>query len=179
MLITELYHRRRAPMSETRQHKERAMRNEIPVNGAEVRVTYADGPQGAFVVSTIQTYAGGADNDRPLGSPFSTADYADETPWSYETMVFKAHPEYGQRGGTHFATGQFHRAYASRRAARRGHERITRLCESGILPVGDGVRGPFGVPTLTATDWRRSPRAAPFPAHPPDSRPSLGEPPHV
>lgn len=49
-----------------------------------------DGPQGSFVVSTIRTFSGGAPESKPLGSPFSTADYADETPWPFEVMVFEA-----------------------------------------------------------------------------------------
>ena len=77
------------------------------------------GPQGALSVSTVQTYAGGAPDQRPILSPFSTADYADETPWPFETMVFK------QGGGSR---GLYHRPYATESEARIGHSEIVKLC---------------------------------------------------
>lgn len=108
-----------------------------------IAVTTVDGPQGKWTVSTIRTIAGGAGDTQPLGSPFKASDYVGQTPWPFETMVFK---EPG-------AVGFYHRAYSSKAAALVGHAEIVALCESGALPVGHGVRGPFGVPSLTPEEW--------------------------
>lgn len=101
------------------------------------------GPTGKFEVSTVWTYAGGAPEERPFASPFSTADYAEETPWPFETMVF-------QKGSS---KGLYHRAYASENEARSGHAEVVALCQAGTLPIGDGVTGEFGHPSLTAAEW--------------------------
>jgi hypothetical protein len=116
----------------------------------EIACHRASGPQGDFVVSTIKTFAGGAPVSQPLGAPFSSADYADETPWPFETMVFIAVPSGGL---SHYATGQFHRAYRNLRDAKRGHSEVVDMVMIGALPVGQGVRGDFGVPSMTPQEW--------------------------
>lgn len=101
---------------------------------------------GNFEVSTIQTMAGGAPENARGISPFSESDYIDETPWPYETMVF--------RGGS--STGLHHRAYASIEDARRGHAVIVAALDNGTLEMPFGVHGPSGVPSLTAAEWAAS-----------------------
>lgn len=97
---------------------------------------------GKWSVSTVQTYAGGA-RDEPIGMvPFTPADYADETPWPYETMVF--------RGGT---TGQYHEPHASEAEALERHEAIVELLRDGKLEIGKGVKEPFGNPSTTPEEW--------------------------
>lgn len=100
---------------------------------------------GKFQVSTVRTVAGGAE-ETPANMlqlrPCSDRDYADETPWPYETMVFK--------GG---ATGLYHAAYATRAEARRGHAEVVARLKRGEEVVG-GVQGQWGVPSLTAAEWR-------------------------
>lgn len=110
---------------------------------SRISQTKIAGPQGELEVSTIQTFAGGAPVTQPLGSPFSTADYADQTPWPFETMVFRPTG----------STGLYHRAYATEVEAKKGHEETVELCRTGTLPVGHGVDGEFGNPTLTAAEW--------------------------
>lgn len=107
---------------------------------------FIEGPQGSFSVSTVQTFAGGAPDSRPLFSPFSASDYAEETTWPYETMVFKV----GEG-----SKGYYHRAYATEEAAQQGHTETVQLLENGTLPLGQGVDGPFGNPTLTPEEWQK------------------------
>lgn len=112
------------------------------MNERQIKLDKVEGPQGKWEVSTIRTDAGGAPPRQPLGSPFSTADYTDETPWPFETIVFK--------GGSR---GYYHRAYNTKAAALEGHREITTAIEAGTLDIGAGVRGVFGVPSLTPEDW--------------------------
>jgi len=102
------------------------------------------GPQGVFDVSTVQTFTGGAPDVKPLGSPFSLSDYADENPWPYEPMVFW--PDSSR--------GLYHRAYRDKKDAKKGHIEIVQACLDGVLPIGDGVRGDFGIPSLTPEEWK-------------------------
>lgn len=117
----------------------------------QIKREKVEGPQGRWNVSTIRTDVGGADEYRPsamgvsgmVTSPLSSRDYIDDTPWPFETMVFK--------GG---AFGHYHRAYKSLRDAIAGHNEIVAAIEQGTLEVGAGIRGPFGAPSLTPEDWR-------------------------
>lgn len=104
----------------------------------------ASGPQGVFKVSTIRTYMGGAPNEQSFGSPFGTKDYAKETPWPYEVMAFGA----GNR------KAQYHRPLTSQDQAETAHKAVIAMIEAGTLPLGHGVREPFGVPTTTPAEWR-------------------------
>lgn len=110
----------------------------------QIKHEEAEGPQGKWQVSTIRTDAGGAPVRKSLGSPFSSADFVDETPWPFETMVFK--------GG---AFGHHHRAYKSREDALVGHDEIVAAIKVGTLDIGMGIRGPFGAPSLTPEEWRK------------------------
>lgn len=113
----------------------------------KIKYEEVEGPQGRWGVSTIRTDAGGADvvpvNMLAL-RPFSSSDYADETPWPFETMVFK--------GGSF---GHYHRAYKTQKDALAGHDEIVAAIKAGTLDVGMGIRGPFGVPSLTPEEWRK------------------------
>lgn len=97
-----------------------------------------------YEVSTIKTFAGGAPDSKPRGSPFALSDYADENPWPYETMVF--------RPGSN--RGLYHEPHASLKQAKDGHAYAVSLCRAGTLKEGHGVRGDFGVPSITPDEWR-------------------------
>lgn len=102
------------------------------------------GPQGEFEVSTVRLFAGGETDNRPDGSPFSLSDYAEENPWPFETMVFKPRS----------STGIYHEPYSSGDEAKEGHKRIVERCIDGTLPIGHGVTGVFGTPSITAEEWK-------------------------
>ena len=106
--------------------------------------TRVSGPQGDFEVSTVQTFAGGAADSRPTLSPFSLSDYADENPWPFETMVFRL--------GS--SRGLYHEPHASEMQARDGHTYAVSLIKAGTLIEGTGVRGDFGVPSITPDEWK-------------------------
>ena len=109
-------------------------------------------PKGVeYDVSTIRTFAGGAPARQPLGSPFSTADFEGETPWPFETMVFRS----GSRKGLH------HSPHASEEAAIGAHARMVEAVRSGADFEG-GVQGKYGTPALSAEEWRKR-RAVPPP----------------
>ena len=99
------------------------------------------GPMGTFRISTIQTFAGGG-ADYSFG-PFADSDYAPDSPWPYETMVF---PEKS-------STGLYHEPYASESEARKGHQRIANMVREGVEFPGKTVSGPFGNPSLTPEQW--------------------------
>lgn len=103
---------------------------------------------GEWSVSTIRTDAGGAPANRSLGDPFSSADFKDETPWPFETMVFK--------GG---ATGYYHEPHSSKKVALERHDIICRELAAGVLEIGKGVTGDWGVPSTTPEEWRSRKRA--------------------
>lgn len=118
----------------------------------QIAIERVEGPQGAFVVSTIQTLAGGGTpSPKSRFAPFSEEDFIDETPWPYETMVFKAAHT---TGTVHFATGQYHEPHATETQARDGHAFAVSHIKAGTLQIGAGVRDPFGVPSMTADEWR-------------------------
>jgi hypothetical protein len=106
--------------------------------------TEVSGPQGKFEVSTVQTFAGGAPEIGLWGTPFTTADYADDTPWPYETMVF--------RPGS--SRGWYHEPHASEQQAKDGHAWVISHIKAGTLPLGSGVQGDFGNPSMTPDEWR-------------------------
>lgn len=112
------------------------------------KITAVEGPQGKWSISTVRTYSGGSPNQSTIGNPFSSKDYADDTPWPYETMVFK---DIG-------VTGYYHEPHRTQKEASAAHERILETIRAGKLEVGKGVRGPFGVPSMTADEWRESRR---------------------
>lgn len=99
---------------------------------------------GTWRVSTIQTFAGGARDERMFGCPFSLVDYADDTPWPYETMVF--HVERG-------SIGHYHEPHESEAIALARHEAIVSLLSEGKLEIGKGVIGEFGNPSTTPEEW--------------------------
>lgn len=93
-----------------------------------------------FLISTIRTVAGGG-VDASFG-PFSVSDYVGETPWPFETMVFRE----GSRKGL------YHAAYATEAEALAGHAQMIDTIKRG-LEFGGGVKGPFGLPSLTPEEW--------------------------
>jgi hypothetical protein len=109
----------------------------------------AKGPQGAFRVSTVRTYAGGAPNIQGLGAPFGTKDFAKETPWPYETMVFS-------EGSS---KGLYHEPSADQGDAEAIHCIVIEHIQAGDLQLGRGVSGPWGNPSMTPADWRKSLKA--------------------
>jgi hypothetical protein len=111
----------------------------------QIAKTDVENSQGKWKVSTIRTDAGGADTYKSLGAPFSSADYTEETPWPFETMVFK------DTG----VSGYYHEPYATLGEAEQGHQRIVEALRNNTLEIGKGVRDPFGVPSLTADEWRK------------------------
>ena len=106
------------------------------------------GPQGVFRVSTIRTYAGGAPN-MSNGGPFTTKDYAKETPWPYETMVF----------GIGNSKGQYHQPHTSKEQAEVAHAAVISMIEAGTLNLGHGVEGHWGNPATTPKKWREVAKA--------------------
>jgi hypothetical protein len=117
-----------------------------------IKFDQVSGPQGDFEVSTIRTDAGGAMASSCFGAPFSTADYVNETPWPFETMVF--HPNSSR--------GLYHEPHRTKQQAEEGHRYAVSLIKSGTLTLGAGVRGDFGVPAMTPQEWadRMSVKAA-------------------
>lgn len=110
----------------------------------QLLLAYPANPDGKrFRVSTVRTFSGGGADNRPFGSPFSDSDYADETPWPYESMVF---PEAS-------SVALYHEAHDSELAARERHQKLVGTVERGLEFHGDTVEGPYGVPTLTAAEW--------------------------
>lgn len=104
-------------------------------------VQHPDGRK--FNVSTVRTYEGGGGNNHPIGSPFQESDYSNETPWPFETMIFK---EVG-------AAGQYHKPAASKADALAAHTEAVRLIESGEPFEGIGVSGFWGTPSTTPQQW--------------------------
>lgn len=96
-----------------------------------------------FRVSTVQTDAGGAPPTSAPFSPFSSADYNDETPWPFETMVF---PLQSSRG-------VYHEAYLTEESAIEGHKRIMEMCKNNALPLGKGIDY-SGNPSLTPEEFK-------------------------
>lgn len=101
------------------------------------------GPVGTFDISTVRTYSGGGGNNRSPFSPFGEADYADETPWPYEVMVF--------RSGS--SRGLYHAPFGSKAEALNGHKLMVETIKLGT-EFGGGVKGEFGVPSTTPEEWR-------------------------
>ena len=101
---------------------------------------------GDWVVSTIRTDSGGADANYNSLSPFTSLDYIDETPWKFETMVFK-------QGSS---KGFYHQPYAKLSKAKAGHLEAVKLLTENNLEIGKGVKGTFGVPSTTPEDWLKS-----------------------
>lgn len=118
----------------------------------QLKLERVDGQPKAVVVSTVRTYAGGAHDTG--GWPFSAKDFAKETPWPFETMVFEATND---SGTGHGGRGLYHRAYGSLSSARRGHARVVALALAGALPPGT-CGGMWGTPILTAKEWRAQQR---------------------
>jgi len=106
------------------------------------------GPLGIFQVSTIQTDAGGGDEYRSTLSPFTSSDYVSETPWPFETMIFR----YRSR------TGLYHAPYSTKAEAMRGHAQMVETIKQGI-EFGGGVKGVFGTPSMTAAQWEERTKA--------------------
>jgi hypothetical protein len=106
------------------------------------------GPLGTFRVSTIQTDAGGGEEYSSPFAPFSSSDYVSETPWPFETMIF--------RDGS--STGLYHAPYATKAEAVRGHAKMVDTIKQGI-EFGGGVEGVFGTPSMTAVQWEERIRA--------------------
>jgi hypothetical protein len=100
------------------------------------------GPLGKFRVSTIKTIAGGAPRSYAGPSPFTEADFLNETPWSFETMIF--------RDGS--GRGLYHAPYATKEEAIAGHALMVKTIEVGA-EFGGGVEGPFGTPSTTPEQW--------------------------
>jgi hypothetical protein len=101
---------------------------------------------GTHLISTIQTCAGGGAPSAVLGSPFTSADFASETPWPYETAVFL------QDGSSR---GLYHEAHGTETSALSRHEEIaSAVCHRQIdLEDHPSVCGSFGVPSLTPEQW--------------------------
>jgi hypothetical protein len=100
-------------------------------------------PQGErFRISTIRTFAGGGGDNHGIG-PFKESDYANETPWPFETVVFK---EGSSRG-------LYHAAYSTKEQAESGHQQMIETIKKG-LEFGGGVKGFWGIPSLTPEEWR-------------------------
>lgn len=107
------------------------------------RETVKDGmSQDDLDVSTVQTFAGGGGDSQPAGSPFAESDYADETPWPFETLVQRK------------SQGVHHEAYATLEEAKQGHAEIVRKAKKGLLEFS-GVTGRHGTPLLTPEAWAR------------------------
>jgi hypothetical protein len=97
-----------------------------------------------FDVSTIQTYSGGGGDNTSIFCPFSESDYAEDTPWPFETIVFRR-PS---------STGLYHAPYAAKKEALAGHADVVRRLAAGEEVVG-GVKGPFGIPSITPEEWEQ------------------------
>jgi hypothetical protein len=106
------------------------------------------GPLGTFRVSTIQTDAGGGKKFRPSFAPFSSSDYVSETPWPFETMIFRSDS----------STGLYHAPYSTKAEAKRGHAQMVEAIKQGI-EFGGGVEGVFGTPSMTAAQWEERTKA--------------------
>lgn len=132
-------------------HQASAEGGKVKQMATNIKVESVTGPLGTFDVSTIRTHAGGGNDYRPPHSPFSDSDYVDETPWPFEVMVF--------RQGS--STGLYHAAFATDKEALDGHRLMVETIRIGT-EFGGGVRGPFGVPSITPEEWlaRTSRRAA-------------------
>lgn len=111
--------------------------------GQKIAYDEVENPEGRFDISTIRTFAGGADDYQLSGCPFSDADYADRTPWPFETVVFRRQS----------SKGLYHQAYATKEEARAGHGWIVATVRAGLELPGVTVEGPFGNPTLTVAEW--------------------------
>jgi hypothetical protein len=112
---------------------------------SQVRFTTING----FDVSTVSIDAMGMSKL----SPFTMADYADETPWPFETMIFKC--------GS--STGIYHKPHATKEEAIADHEKVVQRLKDGEQ-VSGGVRGVWGTPSTTPEEWLasiRAPQSAP------------------
>ena len=92
-----------------------------------------------YRVSTVRTFAGGAPLVRNF--MFSNADYAEETPWPFETMVFRG------------SKGVHHTPHATIADAIMYHEKIVKAIENNMLKIGFRVKEPNGNPTTTREEW--------------------------
>jgi hypothetical protein len=102
------------------------------------------GPLGTFSISTIRTFSGGGGSNRLAAMPFlEEADYANETPWPFETLIW--------RGGG--GPGLYHAPYATKDEARKGHALMIETVKLGT-EFGGGVQGPFGNPSTTPEQWK-------------------------
>lgn len=102
--------------------------------------------EGEWHVSTIRTDAGGAPSTQRLGEPFSSADYIDETPWAFETMVFAPT---GSKDNCH-------EPYATLKEAKAGHKRFMKAVKNETLEKGKGIKLPWGNPSMTPDEWFES-----------------------
>jgi hypothetical protein len=108
----------------------------------QIEKDMVSGLLGLFRVSTTQTISGGA--PPTPGMFFSDADFVDETPWPYETMVF----------ADKSSAGLYHAAYGTEEEARRGHLLMIETIRTGA-EFGGGVEGPHGSPAQATIDlWK-------------------------
>ena len=101
------------------------------------------GSLGTFRISTIQTFAGGGEDCQLPGFPFKDSEYASDSPWPFETMVFKEHS----------SRGLYHAPYSTKEEALAGHELMIKTIKQGA-EFGGNVEGPFGNPSTTPEQWR-------------------------
>lgn len=99
----------------------------------QIKTERVTGPYGDFIVSTIRTYAGGAHEvvDSFIGR-FSSKDYLSETPWHFETMVFKAAHA---TGTARFQSAFYFTPYLSEKAAKQGHKLTVAMVMAGFIPI--------------------------------------------
>ena len=99
------------------------------------------GPLGAFDISTIQTYAGGAPDTIALGGFIKASDFESYCLWPFETMVFR-------KGSS---AGVYHAPLASREEALKHHALMVATIKSGA-EFGGGV-DEHGNPDTTREQW--------------------------